>query len=252
MSDPRVYNNGGSYNQEQPSYKSSGSVINYFKIFGFMFIGLLITAAITVLGGYLFNKYLFNNSGAMLGIVIAACIAQITLSIVISVVFAKGKHSITIPGILYCITMGFLCATLSTYISWEIMGLAFGITCGMFGVMALCSLLVKPEKSAIPVVVLGLLIGLGILSLINLFLIPAFARSRPDIPLGVFWAVDLGIFAVLMFVTIYDIAQIRAIANRCQGDNNLMMYCAFVIYTDFIAIFIKVCYYLAIIFGKSR
>ena len=67
------------------------------------------------------------------------------------------------------------------------------------------------------------------------------------------WIVSLLIFAFLMLVTLYDVHRIKRIAETGAGnDNNLTYYCAYILYSDFIAILIRVIYYVAMISGRRR
>ena len=67
------------------------------------------------------------------------------------------------------------------------------------------------------------------------------------------WIVSLIVFAFLMLVTLYDVNRIKKIAETgAQQDNNLTYYCAYILYSDFIAILIRVVYYLAIFAGKRK
>ena len=67
------------------------------------------------------------------------------------------------------------------------------------------------------------------------------------------WIVSLLIFAFLMLVTLYDVHRIKKIAEAGAGqNNNLTYYCAYILYSDFIAILIRVIYYVAMISGRRR
>ena len=66
------------------------------------------------------------------------------------------------------------------------------------------------------------------------------------------WVVSLLIFGFLMLITLYDVNRIKRIAENGMGaNNNLVYYCAYILFSDFIAILIRVIYYLAI-FTRRR
>ena len=67
------------------------------------------------------------------------------------------------------------------------------------------------------------------------------------------WVVSLMVFAFLMFVTMYDVYRIKKIAEGgAAQNNNLVYYCAYILYSDFIALLVRVIYFVAIIFGKRK
>ena len=67
------------------------------------------------------------------------------------------------------------------------------------------------------------------------------------------WIVSLLVFAFLMLITLYDVYRIKKIAeNGAQQDNNLINYCAYILYSDYIAILIRVIYFLMLITGKRK
>ena len=117
--------------------------------------------------------------------------------------------------------------------------------------MALLGYVSKGRLSGIWVVMIGLLVGAGLLSLVNFLMILAGGISEANVTLS--WIVSLAIFAFLMFMTMWDVARINQIASKGDtGNNNLVHYCAYILYSDFIALLIRVIYFLAIITGKRR
>lgn len=225
---------------------NSSLAVNMGKVFLYMFIGLAITAAISFgLGYFIYTEYATKGEAVFnvyLGLLIGSAIGLFILMLIINFVVIRGKHSVLVPGILYAVLMGVLLSTFTLFIDWKILGMAFGITSGIFLIMTLISLISKGNMSAFGVLALGLLIGSGILILVNLLL-----RSET-----LYWVISFAIFAVLMFVTMYDIYNIKKICENGAMSNNLALYCAFNIYVDFINIFIRIVYYLLIIFGNKK
>ena len=68
----------------------------------------------------------------------------------------------------------------------------------------------------------------------------------------IYWIVSFALFAAMMFITIFDIWNIKKICEKGEMSTNLELYCAFTLYVDFIYILIRVLYFLIIIFGNKR
>lgn len=88
----------------------------------------------------------------------------------------------------------------------------------------------------------GLLMGSGILILVNLLMHSS----------TLYWVISFAIFAAMMFITIFDIWNIKKITERGEMSTNLELYCAFTLYVDFIYILIRIIYFLILIYGKSK
>lgn len=234
---------------------TSQGTLSFAKVFGYMFMFLAITAAVAFGLGYVIYTSFVNTYGASynfrtggqigplyLGLIIGSAVGMIITSIIINVVVIKGKHSVLVPAIIYAVLVGVLFSTLTIFVDWKLMGIAFAITCGVFLIMALIASLSKANFSPLGFIALGLLLGVIPLALINLF----FFNET------IYWVVSFVIFAAIMFITMYDIWRIRKIADQGQMTRNLSLYCAFIMYTDFINIFIRILYYLMIIFGNKK
>ena len=236
------------------------------KVFGMMFICLLITTVVAAGFGYGFQAILLktatNNGGeivfdqnvvtTLVSILVVSIIALLIMSFVLPIMFMRGKHNILVPLMIYVVLMGVLLSTFTFLVDWPILVEAFGITTIIFGTMGLLGYVSKGRMAGIGVILLGLIVGAGLLCLMNWILILTHAiTSEASIALS--WVVSLMIFAFLMLVTMYDVYRIKKIAeNGTQQGNNLVYYCAYILYSDFIAILIRVIYFLAIITGKRK
>ena len=166
--------------------------------------------------------------------------------------FARGKHNIIVPLMIYVVLMGIMLSTFTFLVDWLILVEAFGITTIIFGVMGLLGYISKGRMAGIGVILLGLIVGAGLLCLLNWILILTSAISTES-SIALSWVVSLLVFAFLMLVTMYDVYRIKKIAESgASQDNNLVNYCAYILYSDFIAILIRVIYFLAIIYGKRK
>ena len=235
------------------------------KVFGMMFICLLITTVVAAGFGFGF-QYLLKETAtvvddtivldqnlvtALLVTLGVSVIALLAMSFVLPITFARGKHNILGPLMIYVFLMGIMLSTFTFIFDWVILVESFGITSLIFGVMALLGYISKGRLAGIGFILIGLIIGAVGLSLVNWMMILFGQVSEANIRLS--WIVSLLIFAFLMLVTLYDVNRIKKIAEAGAGqNNNLTYYCAYILYSDFIAILIRVIYYVAMITGRRR
>lgn len=228
------------------------------KVYGWMFICLLITTVVAAGLGYGL-MYAFVNAteetavnimtGMIIGAVISA-IALLVMSFVLPITFIRGKHNIIVPLMIYVVLMGVLLSMFTWAFEPVILAESFGITALVFGLMALLGHLSKGRLAGIGAIMLGLIIGAGLLSLVN-FLMILIGGIKPE-NVMISWIVSLAVFAFLMFMTMWDVARINVIASKGDtGNNNLVHYCAYILYSDFIALLVRVIYYVAI-FSRRR
>jgi len=230
------------------------------KVYGWMFICLLITTVVAAGLGY-GSMFMLNSVAndaeafsnlvsVMIVTLIVSVIALLVMSFVLPITFIRGKHNIIVPLMIYVVLMGVLLSTFTWLFEPIILVEAFGITALIFGIMALLGHLSKGRLAGIGVIMLGLIIGAGILSIVNFLMILVGGIKEENIMIS--WIVSLAIFAFLMFMTMWDVARINQIAGKGDtGNNNLVHYCAYILYSDFISILIRVIYYLAIITSKK-
>ena len=264
------FNNKNNESSSQVVYdfsdkQSKGTFLS--KVFGMMFLCLLITTAVAAGLGYGIQALIIHNPSydpnapletlpstilaVFLIMVLISAIGLIVMSFVLPITFARGKHNIFVPLMIYVVLMGILLSLFTFLFDWIILVEAFGITTLIFGLMAFLGYISKGRLAGIGFILLGLMIGAIVLSLVNWLIILSGHFSEQNIMLS--WIVSLLVFAFLMFVTLYDVYRIKKIAeNGAQQDNNLTYYCAFILYSDFIAILIRVVYYLAIFMGKRK
>lgn len=245
-------NNQNQMNQERPVVNTAS--VSIAKVFLYMFGLILITAVVAFGVGAVVYYNLINGANVeeffntYLIILVISGIALFIDMLVINLVSMKGKHGILIPGIIYAILVGVLFSLLTIIVDWEIIGAAFGITALAFGVMALIAFLSKGNMKPIAIVIVGLFSGIILLTLTN-FLITLITGTS----IGVIgWIVSFAIFALVMFVTIFDLWRMKQICEKGAMSKNLTQYFAFVMYVDFINIFVRILYYLIIIFGKRK
>ena len=228
--------------------KASTGLLSFAKVFMYMFIGLAITTVVAfVIGGAFYYASIHGavlEDLVMVGIAmtIVSAISLLILTLIINLITLKGKHSIVVPAILYCTFMGVVFSWFTIAVDWRILGMAFGITSGIFGLMSLRALFTKGNMRPLLMMGIGLFIGAGILVLVNWII-------QSD---TIMWVVSFALFAAIMFVTMFDIWNIKNICEKGAMSNNLALYCAFTLYVDFIYILIRVLYFLLIIFANKK
>ena len=256
MSDRNYY---GQYsNREQLA--NSSTAFSIAKVFGYMFVGLLITAAIALGLGAYFGAVLMKDAGTdvntrlqatnaiiLLVLLIISAIAIIVLSFVVPIVAIRNRHSVLVPAIIYSIFMGIMLSSLAVFIDWQILGITFGITALVFGLMALIGLLSKSRLNGLAIAAIGLFVGAGLLSLTLWILMLVGVNVGP-----LYWLISLMTFAAVMLITIWDMARIKYIAEKGEMTKNVSLYCAYILYNDFIVIFLKILRFVLIIMGNRR
>ena len=229
------------------------------KVFGMMFLCLAITTVVAAGLGYGLMYLLVNAADetaalnityAMIGMLIGSAIILIIMSFVLPIMFIRGKHNIIVPLMIYVTVMGVMLSSLTWAFEPAILAEAFGITALVFGLMAFLGFISKGKLTGVWVVAIGLLIGAGLLSLVNFIMIMIGGISEANVTLS--WIVSLAVFGFLMLMTMWDVHRINSIAaNGSESGNNLVYYCAYILYSDFIAILIRVLRILAI-FARRR
>ena len=234
--------------QEVVGSKTGTGMLSFAKVFLYMFVGLAITTVVAFgIGGafaYALTQGAVPEFILEVGLImtIVSAISLFILMFVIHFVTLRGKHSIAVPAILYCTLMGVVLSWFTLLIDWRILGMAFGITSGIFLMMTLIALFTKGNLSPLAMIGMGLFMGALILSLVN-WLIGSEMIG---------WIVSFALFAAIMFITMFDIWKIKNICERGQMSTNLELYCAFTLYVDFIYILIRIIYFLLIIFANRR
>lgn len=218
------------------------------KAFGYMAIGIAVTAVVALGLGFLFGYYFgaadlntFNTAATVyLGILIASFILLFIDSVVIAGMTASGRHSIWVPYILYSVLMGvFISAFLIIGIDFQTMGLAFGIAAAAYGGMFLIGYFSKANLNPLGLVAIGALFMMLLFGgMVGIMF--AMTGQLNAFNIG-FSAIVLLLFLIIAAVDAYNI---KAIITRGDGNKNICLYCAYIMYCDFIVIFLRVLYLL--------
>ena len=236
------------------------------KIYGYMGIGLLITGVVAFLVAWLIssqvNRLLAEGlqesidkaDGWLIGFIVAwvvSLVALLILSFVIPVRAARNGKSLWVPYVLYCVFMGvLLTAILLAGVSFYIIGEAFGITVLGFTAMFLIGWFTKKTISVFGYISMILGVGILIAGLAGLitFLVRGMTINQ------FFWfdlLIQLAIIVLLLLVTAIDTFRIKTIVARSGESTNIYLFCAYVMYCDFISILVRVIYVLARTQGRK-
>ena len=246
----RNYGTSGPNNVYTEHHSSVDSkTLNLGKVFGIMFLWLLATAGIAFGGGALFYNWLLADevtaSNGILATLVISGISLLVLTFVIQFWALRRDKGMIVLSSLYVLCMGLLCSSMTLFIDWQILGIALGLTTAIFGVLALIGLLAKNVR---PIAMVGFMVLFGALIVsLGTWIISIF------VPVNVtfLWILDFAIFGAMLLLVIVDMNQIGKICANGEMSRNLTLYCALTLYTDFVYIFIKIAYYLAMAYGKK-
>jgi len=206
------------------------------KVFGWMFLGLLITFA---------TGYVVANNEAMLYNIFSSgmhwilLIAEIVIVIFLSTRIAKMQTMTA--TILFCLYSFITGLTFSIFfVAYEMSSIitVFGLTSMLFGVFALFGKITKIDLTKFSSIFVMGIFGILIVSIVNIFL----GNTMVDIIVCI---VGLILFLGL---TAYDMQKLKHYQAMLPNENNAAIIGAFELYLDFINIFIK----LLRLFGRNR
>lgn len=213
----------------------------FAKVFGWMFIGLLVTAitAFFTASSPTIIMTIFTNNVYWIGLLIAEIVLVVLLT---ARVHKMSKTGAIISFLLYSFINGLTMSTIFIVYTLSSISSVFFITAGMFGVMALYGYTTKKDLSKLGSILLMGLFGIIIAGIVNIF-----------------WLNDtfsfiVSVIGIIVFVglTAYDVQKIKVMAGSLEGDNDFTTKIAIIgaltLYLDFINLFLK----LLSIFGKSR
>lgn len=221
--------------------KAQGLNRFYSKVYLFFGIGLGISAVSAYLCGQVFaeqtSRFLYNFPLGFMGL----WLVQIGLVLVLAAK-AQKNPSLTIAGyIVYSLLNGVtLSVTLMVY-DFGTISAAFISAAVTFGVMSAFGILTKRDLSAVGRIGYGLLIGIIISSILNVFIL----RSTP-----VDFFLSIVTVFVFMGITAYDNQKIRSIYYETNGEaqTGVAVFMALQLYLDFINLFLA----LVRIFGRNN
>lgn len=206
-------------------------------VFLYLFSAIAITA-VTMFGlGFLFSRVLsIEAENTYLAILIAAIILYIPILIAVQISALRNGKAVKPLFIIYSIIMGFLLSPLALFEGYfEIIAMSFGVTCLVFGLMALIAWNTKKNISMLGFVGITLLFGAMLLSLFNVILGLIMSEF-----MGLTWIISFAIFFAIILITIADLNNVKRIAMSGGAGTNIAILCALNLYVDFIYIFIRI------------
>lgn len=235
--------------------KAQKATLSLVKVYLWFALGLLITGVVSL--GLPNLLVLFQGTAGeekmntiyIVGIVVSV-ILMIPALIVLNVqAFRKNVPLIITTYVIYALSMGVLLSSLFLSLVGPGEGMnticvAFFVTGGIFlinGVFA--ALMKKTNLNMLWPILSSLVLGVLIISLVNFFI-----GSET-----IYWIVEFVIFGVMLVSTLLDMHNINKLAESGQFENstNLSVYCGFMLYVDFIWLFIRILYYI-ILFSKKN
>ncbi|HHW22353.1 MAG TPA: Bax inhibitor-1/YccA family protein [Clostridiaceae bacterium] len=231
-----MQDNYGNYNvrtfeEEFATVRGMNAFIS--KVFGWMFIGLLLSAGVAyyvatdlnLISIILGNRFLFF--GLMIG--------EIILVSVLSARITRLRYGTAIGMFLiYAALNGITLSVIFLVYTQQSLATAFAVTAATFGVMCVYGYFTKADLTQFRGILIMGLIGLVILSLVNIFL-----RSS-----GLEWFISIISLFVFLGLTAYDMQSLKAYYFGTEGDHvlrrNLGIIGALRLYLDFINLFLTI------------
>ncbi|MCE2773351.1 MAG: Bax inhibitor-1/YccA family protein [Bacteroidetes bacterium] len=235
--------NSFNFNNSNTFGTSSETAVKTFmiQVFAWMSGALMITAL---------TSYLFGNISSLLSVLyridgdaiigmtpIGWAVVFAPLALVMVMSFAFNKLSFpALVGVfmLYSAVNGMSLSTIFLRYEMSLIGVAFAITAGMFGVMAVMGFVTKADLSKFGSILFMGLIGIVIASLVNMFV----GSSTLD------YIISFVGVAVFTGLTAYDVQTLKNIATGNEyGEatmSKLAVMGALRLYLDFINLFLMI------------
>jgi len=210
------------------------------KVFGWMFLGLLITGVSAAAIGS--NDQLLTDITENPLILIGLIVVQLGLVITISAAINKLSPAVALGlFFLYAASVFFNdTATTEIYTTQSIFT-TFLITAAMFGAVGAWGYVTKRDLSTMGTVLLMALVGLILATIVNLFVASE----------ALYWITTYAGVAIFAGLTAYDMQKIKGYAHAGlddEAEQRASILGALALYLDFINLFL----YLLRIFGQSR
>lgn len=249
----QVFNNNN--DTDRSELLNSGAFIA--KVFLYMFLGLLISALVCVsLSALLVNAIGVGDEsflGLYLTLMIVSLLGLLVTSFIISIKRIRMK-SILVPYLFYVVFMGVLMSSFVYYVENPyIIGISLAITSLIFLITCFSALIFKGRIGWLLGLLFGGILIMGVLSLVNLFLFPwAFhVQSAFDASLTIYWIIEAIFVLMIIISTFIDMYNLKKIASYGGDNSNLALYYSMNLYSDFIMLFIRILYFVMVIFGRG-
>ncbi len=231
--------NGYNYDDGAIDRKSALSA-QMARVFGWMFIGLIITGmtAMYTATSETMIRMLYSSRFTFLGFIILEFVFVWFIS-------SRAMHMeygmAAAAFIMYSVLNGITLSVIFLAYTGNSVALAFFMTAGFFGFMCVYGLVTKTDLTSLGSLFLMGLIGLIIVSVVNIFL-----KSST-----LYWIISFVGVAIFLGLTAYDSQKIKAISMQYTGtekERNVAILGALILYLDFVNLFL----YILRILGKRR
>lgn len=228
------------------------------RVFGYMGIGLVITAVVSFLFAWLFSTLFqspdidtINNSAiAYIIIMIVSGVALIIDTFVMQAMMRKSHTAMWVSYIIYTVLMGvFMSSFLLFGFDFYTIGVAFGLTAAVFLIMFAIGYFSPVNINLFAYIALGLLFTVG--STFLFFFILTLVTGNTMIYYT--WSIvySLVICVVILLVCAWDGYRVKKAGSTGLVSDNYALYLAFSMYTDFIALFVRILYVIAMSKNKN-
>ncbi len=228
------------YAATPPAVATSDTQAFLAKVFGWMFIGLVITGlAAAAIGS---SDTLLTDITESPWIMIGLFVAQIALVITISAAIDRLSPAVALGlFFLYAASIGVIFALVFELYTAQSIFTTFLITAAMFGAVGAWGYLTKRDLSTMGTVLLMALVGLILATIVNIFVASE----------ALYWITTYAGVAIFAGLTAYDMQKIKGFAQAgLEGDaeQRASILGALALYLDFINLFL----FLLRIFGRAR
>ena len=238
----KTFVDGGAATVKQPLVKSKDHTF-MAKVYGYVALGLILAFGVSILYPIiLYATCGIETTYLALGITsIVSIVALFVFTFIINfVVIRKGGTSLPFY-IIYTVLMG-LCLSplilvygLSTSVGLLSLGITFGVTVGVFAIMAIFAYVLKDRVGIFVGPLVALSVATLILCLVNVFLFNEV----------IYWIVSFAIVFISMLFILIDVATIKKASDMGYQSKNEALFYSLILFSDFIRLFI---YLLPIIF----
>lgn len=234
----------------------------YIKVFLYFGLALLITTAVTFGVSSLIYNLAINNPGIGLTVYYVSlgvgAIGLFICSLIVSLFCNKKGRGLIAPYILYAVFMGFILSGICfTVDSPYVFGTALGFTSLIFLITCGIGALLGDKIKFAYLVLIYALFAIGFMCLFNFILLP-FLFMNSSVAINAFnamvWGIEIIYFVVIIAYIAIDMNRLKAIANSNNGviTTNLALYCALNLFSDFIILFLRILYIVAMSSGKRK
>jgi len=210
------------------------------KVFGWMFVGLLITGAAAAAIGS--NDQLLTDITENPWILLGLIVLQLGLVITISAAIDRLSPAVALAlFFLYAASVGVIFAFVFELYTAQSIFTTFLITAAMFGAVGAWGYVTKRDLSTMGTVLLMALVGLILATIVNIFV----ANE------ALYWVTTYAGVAIFAGLTAYDMQKIKGYAHAGlddEAEQRASIVGALALYLDFINLFL----FLLRIFGQSR